>query len=688
MKTIAFYLPQFHPIPENDEWWGKGFTEWTNVAKARPRFDGHYQPQIPADLGFYDLRTEETRIAQAELAAEYGISGFCYYHYWFNGKMLLERPLNEILESRKPNFPFCVCWANENWSRRWDGQNQEILIEQNYDDYNAEAHMEWLSRLFLDNRYIKIKGKPLFLIYRAGDITNVEQRVMDWEKTVRKKGFPGIYLCYVQNFTTNISVQDFLKMGFSAILEFEPRPTKDMIPKQVPGAFTYDYEDFVKKFLKKSKTDYISFPCVFPSWDNSPRKKVDANIIQNLNPEMYKIWLKAAFRWVKDYDPEEQIIFINAWNEWAEGCHLEPDLQNGRKFLVATKEALDEFYAGKEESINLFKRRSKKTNNWLSYLSRISQYRLIYIWGAGDAGQRTYADLKKTGVKVEGFIDSNPVKWDFTIQGLPIVGPSIVEAGTDNLQSPFIVVASMYSEEISEHLNKLNYRMIIDYIVDDRIPKKRIDEGIKLQRKWLDVVCNICGGDKFIYKSHNGTNDYQCINCSSFSPDRALIQILSQEMGITALSNSSFNRFKLLEISGQRSSSIFLSSVFKYHCTYYAPNYFKLLANLTGKECLNLDLAYPDKKFDIIVGHECFKLPFYDEHGYREILRALKDEGVLILVLDNYENASCQLFGDKHLSELSKLLNSIGFRIGFSQLDFPNYAIGSQQVIVCKKSIK
>lgn len=686
MKTIAFYLPQYHPIPENDEWWGKGFTEWTNVVRARPRFNEHYQPHIPADLGFYDLRTEETRIAQATLAAEYGINGFCYYHYWFNGKMLLERPLNEVLESGKPDFPFCVCWANENWSRRWDGQEREILMEQNYDDYNAETHIEWLSRLFLDNRYIKIKGKPLFLIYRAGDITNIKQKVMDWEKTIQKKGFPGIYLCYIKNFTTGISDQDFLKMGFNAILEFEPRPTQEMLPKQVPGAFVYNYQDFVKKTFKKPKADYIEFPCVFPSWDNSSRKKVDANIIQNLNPELYKIWLKEGLRRVQAYDQEEQFVFINAWNEWAEGCHLEPDLQNGKKFLVATKEALDEFYSGKEDAIDLFNDCRIDNNKWLPFVHQISQFRQVYIWGAGDAGQKTYDNLKKAGIRIAGFIDSNPEKWDSTIQDLPIVGPSIVETSSDRLHSPYIIVASMYSEEITGCLDQQNYRAIVDYIVDERIPKKRIDEGIKFQRNGLDGVCNICGEDKFLYKSNHGTNDYQCIKCSSLSLDRVLIQVLTQELGITAFSGSNFNRLKLLEVSGQHPSSLFLSSIFGYECTYYTPKYFKFLADLAGENFLNSSLTYPDNEFNIVVGQECFNTPFYDDHGYREIFRVLKSEGVFILVLDNYKNESCQLlFDNKSLSELSMFLSSIGFQIGFMQLDYPVHAIGYQQVFVCKK---
>ncbi len=366
MKIISFYLPQYHPIPENDAWWGKGFTEWVSVARARPRFKGHHQPQIPADLGFYDLRLEETRIAQAELAAEHGISAFCYYHYWFNGKMLLDRPFNEVLKSGKPDFPFCLCWANENWTRSWDGMHQDILMAQDYNARDRIEHIHWLCNAFKDSRYIKVNNRPLFLIYRTDNIPDLPERIRDWRKIVREHGFDDIYLCSVRSNFDQMDERAVIAAGFDAIVEFQP------YYKDLPGrslsvflklAFTnsynkiisglglqsylplmnenniYSYKKLADKAMAKPHPDgYKKFPCVTPSWDNSARKR-RANIVQNDDPLQFGEWLLNAFTRSEKYGEDEKIVFINAWNEWAEGCHLEPDVKNGRKFLSAIKDA-------------------------------------------------------------------------------------------------------------------------------------------------------------------------------------------------------------------------------------------------------------------------------------------------------------------------------------------------------------
>jgi lipopolysaccharide biosynthesis protein len=360
---IAFYLPQFHPIPENDAWWGPGFSEWVNVAVSHPRFKEHYQPHIPADLGFYDLRLEETRIAQAEMAATYGINGFCYYHYWFNGKILLKRPFNEVLTNGKPNFPFCLCWANENWTRAWDGLEREILIEQKYSDTDNKNHIDWFIKAFYDNRYIKINGKPLLLIYRPDKIPEPHRTIDLWKNSVRSAGFDDLYLCAVKNGFMHIEEQSIINQGYDAIVDFQPNRNDFPKPKNLRQLF-YDYsrillsesmyqrlklsvsanklinyKDLVEGKLKKPwPTDYYKFPCVFPSWDNTARRKTPT-IIQNTDPHEYERWLCHSIKLVQKYKPENRFVFINAWNEWAEGCHLEPDRQFGHALLEATKRA-------------------------------------------------------------------------------------------------------------------------------------------------------------------------------------------------------------------------------------------------------------------------------------------------------------------------------------------------------------
>jgi lipopolysaccharide biosynthesis protein len=363
-RLIAFYLPQYHPILENDEWWGQGFTDWVNVARARPRFRGHYQPHIPADLGFYDLRLEETRVAQAEMAAEHGIGGFCYYHYWFNGKMLLERPFNEVLRSGRPEFPFCLCWANENWTRTWDGRDQHVLIGQDYDEYDADQHVEWLVQAFSDKRYIRVNGKPLFLVYCASRIPDIARMIGRWRNAVADKHYPGLYLCSVRSSANLLTDDDTINLGFDAVVEFQPDaqvfPRRNAVTKEVHRKVrmlldrlrlqrfyshltvsnVVSYQSLVEKAISRPRTNRRLLPCVMPSWDNSARRKA-AVIIQNDDADLYRKWLEDAVRRVSDYPPDEQIVFINAWNEWAEGCHLEPDLRNGRRFLEATREVLN-----------------------------------------------------------------------------------------------------------------------------------------------------------------------------------------------------------------------------------------------------------------------------------------------------------------------------------------------------------
>lgn len=343
-KLIAFHLPQFHPIPENDAWWGKGFTEWTNVTRATPLFPGHHQPQLPADLGFYDLRLPEARAAQAELAREYGIHGFCYYHYWFNGKRLLERPVEEILASGEPDFPFCLCWANENWTRRWDGAEQQVLIGQNYNDDDDRAHIDYLITVFRDPRYIRIDGRPLVLIYRAHHLPNPRRTTEIWRTQARKAGLGELFICRVENFFNERD--DPHALGFDASIDFQPdwKAIDDEVPSTVldNDHFVVDYKFLVDQQLARPDVPHRRFSGITPAWDNSSRRKKAAFITADSTPTDYEYWLKELIRREQAKEEPQPFIFINAWNEWAEGNHLEPDQKFGRQYLEATRRALDD----------------------------------------------------------------------------------------------------------------------------------------------------------------------------------------------------------------------------------------------------------------------------------------------------------------------------------------------------------
>jgi len=354
-RLIAFYLPQYHPIPENDEWWGEGFTEWRNVAKAEPLFSGHYQPHVPADLGYYDLREEKIQIDQAELAKKYGIEGFCYYHYWFQGQRLLERPLEEVLKSGKPDFPFCLCWANESWTRRWDGKDRHILMKQEYSEEDDRRHIQTLLPIFKDKRYIRVNGKPLFLVYRAENIPNPARTAEIWREEAHKAGVGEIYLCLVESFAK----QDPNKINFDAAAEFAPdwwnkgpqlKPdpkqfshARDSLAKVCNNNWVHSYQHLADTMMDKEVPAYKWFRCVTPSWDNWARMHEGANIFLGSTPEKYKEWLSAAIdNTTSRFVGDERIVFINAWNEWAEGNHLEPDQRFGHGYLEATQRALDE----------------------------------------------------------------------------------------------------------------------------------------------------------------------------------------------------------------------------------------------------------------------------------------------------------------------------------------------------------
>lgn len=360
-RVIAMYLPQYHPIPENDKYWGKGFTEWTNVAKAKPLFKGHYQPHIPADLGFYDLRLPEIREAQAAMAYEAGIEGFCYYHYWFgNGKMLLEKPLEEVIKLRKPDFPFCMCWANHDWTTKtWTKGNAIVnnatIAKQEYlGEVDNIEHFKYCLPAFKDTRYIRIENKPVFLIYDPVNFTKVNEFIKCWNKLAKENGLDGIYFIGMRNGRMS-SYQSVIDLGFDGVCnnnrwEAEAMATGSHIKRRLQtllgwylGAnlMKFDYSDVVKHYASPENKIKNCYPVITPGFDRTPRAGKRASIYVNSTPEKFKEHVQQICDGVKDKDDEHRLVFLIAWNEWGEGNYMEPDLKWGHGYLDALKSVIN-----------------------------------------------------------------------------------------------------------------------------------------------------------------------------------------------------------------------------------------------------------------------------------------------------------------------------------------------------------
>lgn len=349
-RAIALYLPQFHPIPENDAWWGKGFTEWTNTAKARPLFPGHYQPHVPADLGFYDLRVPETRAHQAEMARAHGIEAFCYYHYWFGGRRILNRPFDEVLASGEPDFPFCLCWANESWSGVWHGAPKKVLIEQTYPgEADHRAHFATVLPAFRDPRYVRVQGKPLFLIYRPKELPDAPAVARLWRVMADEAGLGGLHLVGC----SNDRADDIGALGFDAVMRGPDikerqwlrdwRDPKGRVRQLIESRMGYphvnDFGRFVARYRPK-REDQTVYPCVIHAWDNTPRSGRNGIAYIGASPAIYRDLLEAAIEAVAGEPPERRLIFLKSWNEWAEGNHLEPDLRDGMAYLKVVEEVI------------------------------------------------------------------------------------------------------------------------------------------------------------------------------------------------------------------------------------------------------------------------------------------------------------------------------------------------------------
>jgi lipopolysaccharide biosynthesis protein len=342
---VAFYLPQFHSIPENDAWWGKGFTEWHNVTRALPQFEGHAQPRLPADLGFYDLRSPSAMRQQMQLARTYGLSAFCTYFYWFAGKTLLESPLQQWLDDSSLDLPLCLCWANENWSRRWDGRADQILIGQQHSPDDDLAFIQHVSRYLRDPRYLRVENKPVLLVYRPGLLPEPKTTAQRWRQWCRDNGIGEIQLGYVQSFD-RVDPRD---LGFDFAVAFPPNNTSlkpiTATQKLLNPAFkgdVYDWRELVNQSLAQPEPLYPLIPCVNPGWDNEPRRSGAGRVFLHASPRSYRDWLCKAIDTAGKRSGTTSLVFINAWNEWAEGAVLEPDTRLGHAWLHATRQALVE----------------------------------------------------------------------------------------------------------------------------------------------------------------------------------------------------------------------------------------------------------------------------------------------------------------------------------------------------------
>lgn len=350
-KVIALYLPQFHPIPENDEWWEPGFTEWTNVTKAKPLYLGHKQPYLPSELGFYDLRLPEAREAQARLAQEYGVAGFCYYHYWFgNGRRLLERPFEDVIASGAPDFPIMLCWANQTWSGVWHGLEKRILIEQTYPgEADDIAHFKALLPAFLDKRYIRVGGKPVFMVYAPDGLPSAKKFAELWQRLAREAGLPGMYLL-AQHANKH---WDAKANGFDAFVlqpHFSRRrawvswrqPFKRLKNmwldfRNVPSRMDYTA---MQDFLLPKGASPLAIPCVLPNWDNTPRSGSKGVVLDGCSPEAFGQAMDRAIEGCRQRQAQDNFLFIKSWNEWAEGNHLEPSREFGRGYLEVLRRKL------------------------------------------------------------------------------------------------------------------------------------------------------------------------------------------------------------------------------------------------------------------------------------------------------------------------------------------------------------
>ena len=351
-RAVAFYLPQYFPIPENDEWWGKGFTEWTNTARARRLFPGHRQPNLPSELGFYDLRVSETRVAQAEMAREHGVEAFVYWHYWFgNGDRILERPFTEVLESGEPDFPFALAWANQTWTGIWHGAKDRVLKQQLYPGGEDDRrHFETVLKAFRDARYLRVSGRPVFYVFRPEELPHPAAFVETWQRCAREAGLDGLYLVaessdllgrgarFTPDEATAAGFDASVYMRLPAVLTDASRLRMRLVRKALRGGpEIYPYSDNSLSEVPRGPTIQ---PCVYPNWDNTPRSGRGGLVLVGATPDKFERNVRDAVASLGSRPAEERLLWVKSWNEWAEGNHLEPDLVHGRAWLEALQNGL------------------------------------------------------------------------------------------------------------------------------------------------------------------------------------------------------------------------------------------------------------------------------------------------------------------------------------------------------------
>ena len=510
IKLIAFYLPQFHPIAENDRAWGKGFTEWTNVSKAIPQFSGHYQPRLPGELGYYDLRLIDIQKRQIELAKNYGLHGFCYHYYWFAGKKILDKPIQQILDNKELDFPFCINWANENWTKRWDGLDQEVILKQKHSEQDDIAFIEAIKPILTDKRYIKINGKALLMVYRPQLFPDITNTVIKWREHAKKIGIGELYLVLCHSFDH----QDPREIGFDAATEFAPNNFQvtnltsdvDLYNPNYEGA-VYDYKSAINYSISLEKQDYTKFKSICPGWDNEARKPGKGTSFINSTPQLYSRWLEYLLHEVDtNKTKDEKIIFINAWNEWAEGAYLEPDRKYGYAYLQATYQQLSKFDHKRLEILKKTQKQDKTSNTAV-----IVHLHYIDLW------EEIIEELKSFNGPVDLYVSINSNASITSINKIINSYPTVRLYSFENRGRdiyPFILLMKQilflkYKYACKIHSKKSLHRADGDkwrnHLIKSLIGS---EERIKLAKKMLDQNTGIvvARGNIFSYKDWIGSN--------------------------------------------------------------------------------------------------------------------------------------------------------------------------------------